>query len=73
MSVTLLRRDAATAWRPFLIIGAVLAMYAGVVTSMFDPELGESLQMMMEAMPQMFAAFGMANPGSQGFSLIIPQ
>lgn len=64
MSGTLLRRDAATAWRPFLIIGAVLAMYAGVVTSMFDPELGESLQMMMEAMPQMFAAFGMANPGS---------
>ncbi len=64
MSGTLLRRDAALAWRPFALIGAVLAMYAGVVTSMFDPELGESLRMMMEAMPQMFAAFGMASPGS---------
>ena len=64
MNGALVRRDTALAWRPFLLIGAVLAMYAGVVTSMFDPDLGESLRMMMETMPQMFAAFGMADPGS---------
>lgn len=64
MSGALFRRDAALAWRPFAIIGAVLAMYASVVTSMFDPQLGESLNRMMESMPELFAAFGMANPGS---------
>lgn len=43
------------------IIAAVLAMYIGVIVSMFDPDLGASLDMMMESMPELFAAFGMAN------------
>ena len=64
MSGALFRRDAALAWRPFLIVGAVLAMYASVVASMFDPKLGESLNLIMESMPELFAAFGMANPGT---------
>ncbi|RDB63116.1 hypothetical protein C1878_04400 [Gordonibacter sp. 28C] len=42
------------------IIVAVLAMYIGVIVSMYDPELGESLDAMMQSMPEMFAAFGMA-------------
>lgn len=43
-----------------LIIAAVLAMYIGVIVSMYDPELGESLDAMMQSMPEMFAAFGMS-------------
>ena len=43
------------------IIAAVLAMYIGVIVSMYDPDLGASLDMMMESMPELFAAFGMAN------------
>ena len=42
------------------IIAAVLAMYIGMIVSMFDPELGESLDLMMQSMPEVFAAFGMS-------------
>lgn len=42
------------------IIAAVLAMYIGMIISMFDPELGESLDVMMNSMPEVFAAFGMS-------------
>ena len=48
----------------FVIIAAVLAMYIVVIVSMFDPELGASLDMMMASMPDLFAAFGMATPGT---------
>lgn len=41
------------------IIAAVLAMYIGMIISMFDPKLGESLDLMMQSMPEVFAAFGM--------------
>lgn len=46
------------------IIIAVLIMYIVVIVSMFDPELGESLELMMQSMPEVFAAFGMANQGT---------
>ena len=42
------------------IIAAVLALYIGMIISMFDPELGESLDAMMQSMPEVFAAFGMS-------------
>ena len=42
------------------IIAAVLALYIGMIISMFDPELGESLDLMMQSMPEVFAAFGMS-------------
>lgn len=48
----------------FVIVAAVLAMYVAVIVSMYDPELGKSLDMMMESMPELFAAFGMATQGS---------
>lgn len=43
---------------------AVVTMYGAMITSMFDPKLGDSLNAMMETMPQLFAAFGMSNPGA---------
>lgn len=44
----------------FGIIAAVLVMYIAMIISMFDPKLGESLDQMMQSMPELFAAFGMA-------------
>ncbi len=41
------------------IIAAVLAMYIGTIVAMYDPKLGESLDLMM-SMPELFAAFGMS-------------
>lgn len=46
------------------IIFAVLVLYIATVTSMFDPALGESLNAMMQSMPELFAAFGMATPAT---------
>lgn len=42
------------------IIAAVLALYIGMVVAMYDPKLGESLDAMMQSMPEVFAAFGMS-------------
>lgn len=41
---------------------AVIGLYTASIASMFDPELGDSLAQMQEAMPELFAAFGMAQP-----------
>lgn len=49
---------------PSVIIACVLALYTGVIVSMYDPELGESLALMRESMPELFAAFGMADQGT---------
>ncbi|OUP09779.1 ABC transporter permease [Collinsella sp. An2] len=49
---------------PVAVVACVLALYAGAVVGMFDPELGESLETMRGAMPELFAAFGMADQGS---------
>ncbi|WP_165056769.1 MULTISPECIES: hypothetical protein [unclassified Adlercreutzia] len=38
----------------------VIAFYAVMVAYLFDPSLAESLDAMMAAMPELFAAFGMA-------------
>lgn len=46
------------------IIVVVVALYIAMVVSMFDPALGESLDVMMQSMPEVFAAFGMAQPSS---------
>ena len=42
------------------IIAAVLAMYIGTIVAMYDPKLGESLDLMMQSLPELFAAFGMS-------------
>ena len=64
MNLTLFRRDFLQNKLLIIIIAAVTAMYSIVVISMFDPALGESLELMMESMPDLFAAFGMTNAGN---------
>lgn len=55
----------AKATLPMLVIFmAVLTMYATVITTLFDPEMGDSLRVLSESMPQMFAAFGMLDVGA---------
>lgn len=44
----------------FLII---ISLYSSIIVAMYDPELGKSIDMMAESMPELFAAFGMMNPG----------
>lgn len=64
MSKTLLIKEFKSNWKLLVIFLAVLSMYAAVIIVMFDPKLGDSLNMMAESMPQLFAAFGMLNVGA---------
>ena len=63
MSVILFKKEWKNNIRIFLIIAAVLTLYVSIIVAMYDPKLGESLNMMAEVMPQLFAAFGMVDPG----------
>ena len=64
LSATLIKREIKANYKLTLIFMAVLSMYAGMIIAMYDPKLGDSLKMMAESMPQLFAAFGMLNVGS---------
>lgn len=64
MNVTLLKKEIKSNWVLLVIFLGVLSLYSVMVTMMFDPKLGDSLKMMAESMPQMFAAFGMADVGT---------
>ena len=64
MVKTLFVRNLKTIYKPWIIFSAILTMYITVIIGMFDPALGESLNQMMESMPQLFSAFGMNAPGS---------
>ena len=64
MNLTLFKRELQSNYKIFLMIFAVLLMYTSVVTSMFDPNLGQILQQFSQTMPELMSAFGMSNPGS---------
>ncbi|MDD5936151.1 MAG: ABC transporter permease subunit [Clostridiales bacterium] len=59
LSKPLLKREIKSNYKILLFMFAVMTMYGAIIIAMFDPELGESLKMMAEGMPQLFAAFGM--------------
>lgn len=64
LNLTLFKREIKASYKVFLIIFAVLMMYTGIITSMFDPKLGEVLEQFTQVMPQLMSAFGMTNPGT---------
>ena len=63
MLSVLFKKEWKTNYKIFLLFIAVLTLYTSVIVAMFDPKLGESLNAMKESMPQIFAAFGMTDPG----------
>lgn len=66
MNRTLLAHELRSNAILFVIFLCVLAMYIGVVTGMYDPSLGDSLNALAASMPELFAAFGM---GTQATTL----
>lgn len=67
MNTTLFMREVRSSYKLWLIFIAILAMYISVIISMFDPKLGETLDLFAKAMPDMMSLFGM---GSTGATLI---
>lgn len=61
---TLLKKEFKSNYKILLIFIAVLTMYETIIISMFNPELGATLDTFAKAMPQIMSAFGMANTGS---------
>jgi ABC-2 type transport system permease protein len=64
INLTLYKKEWKKNWILLVIFMAVLTMYATMIVSMFDPKLGDSLKTMAESMPEVFAAFGMADVGT---------
>lgn len=64
MSLVLWRKEWKLCWKIWVVFAAVLSMYSIIIIRMFDPAMGESLKLMTESMPELFAAFGMSDPGS---------
>lgn len=60
----LLARELRANWKPAALFAGVLTLYSIIIIGMFDPALGESLEQMAQSMPELFAAFGMANAGA---------
>lgn len=53
------------------VLVAVAVMYIASVVYLYDPAVSESLTTMQEAMPELFAAFGMANAASTLLDFLI--
>lgn len=64
MNNTLFKREVKSNYKIAIIFLALITMYSTMIVAMFDPKLGESLKVMAESMPQLFSAFGMAEPAS---------
>lgn len=64
MSKTLFLEGWRRSWKLLVIFMAVLTMYCAMIISMFDPSMGESLELMAASMPELFSAFGMSDAGS---------
>lgn len=71
MKGVLFKKEWKSNYKILLIFLALLTMYCCVITTMYDPDLGESLKMMEESMPELFAAFHMENPGSTMLEFLI--
>lgn len=61
MNITLWKREIKANWKIFFLFLMIITLYGSVIVMMYDPELGKSLELMAESMPEMFAAFGMSN------------
>lgn len=64
MCWSLFKKELRSGCKLALIFAAVLSMYTLVIITMFDPELGESLRLMEQSMPELFALFDMQQDGS---------
>lgn len=64
MNATLFLKEIKSNLFSFLVISAIQALYIASIVYMFDPEITKNLDAVMASMPELFAAFGMANMSS---------
>ncbi len=71
MSMPLLKTEMKANVKMLILFMGIITLYAGVITAMYDPKLGEGMNAMAKSMPELFAAFGMENPGATLMDFII--
>ena len=71
MSMPLLKIELKSNLQLLLLFIAVITLYGGMITAMYDPEIGAGMNEMAESMPELFAAFGMENPGTTLMDFLI--
>lgn len=71
ISTVLLKREAKAAWKLLVIFLAVLTLYCAVIVAMYDPNLGDGLKTLADSMPELFAAFGMADAGAAALTAFL--
>lgn len=71
MSSALLARSLRASAAVLIALAAVIALYAVEVVYLYDPAVSESLALMQQALPELFEAFGMANPASTLLDFLI--
>lgn len=64
MSIPLLKIELKSNSKIILLFLAIITLYAGVITAMYEPELSAEINELAKNMPQFFAVFGMENPGT---------
>lgn len=64
MSFPLLKIELKSNYKIILLFLAIITLYAGLITAMYDPELGAGINELAKSMPQFFTLFGMENPGT---------
>lgn len=71
MSAPLFKTEMKSNLNILLLFLAVIAMYAGIITAMYDPGISREINAMAESMPELFAAFGMQDPGNTLLDFLI--
>lgn len=71
MSKPLLKAEIKSCYKLTILFMCIITLYGGVITAMYDPELSAGINAMAESMPELFAAFGMQNPGTTLLDFLI--
>ncbi|WP_027089890.1 ABC transporter permease subunit [Thomasclavelia saccharogumia] len=71
MSKPLFKAEIRANYKLLILFIAVITLYASIIITMFDPELGTGINALAESMPEYFALFGMQNPGVTLLDFII--
>lgn len=64
MNSTLLKKEIKSNYKIIILFLLLISMYCSIIVFMFDPSLGNVLNVMKDTMPELFAAFGMNDTGT---------
>ncbi|MEG0327082.1 MAG: ABC transporter permease subunit [Erysipelothrix sp.] len=70
MNLSLFKHEMKSNSKLLALFLTIITLYGSIITLMYDPKLGESMNSLAQSMPELFAAFGMKDPGSTMISFL---